>query len=128
MKKIHHVYLVDDNEFVLMISEKFIMNHSAFEKISSFTNGLLALDALKQTIENKGQLPAVIFLDLSMPVMNGWEFLNAINFIPAAKEIAIYLFTATKDVEDIETAKNYFQVKGFISKSLSQDELDIIAS
>lgn len=128
MKKIHHAYLVDDNEFVLMISEKLIMNHPAFDKISSFTNGRLALDSLKETIESKEQLPEVIFLDLSMPVMNGWEFLNAINIIPAAKEIAIYLFTASKDVEDLEKAKNYFQVKGFISKSLPQDELDTIVS
>jgi response regulator RpfG family c-di-GMP phosphodiesterase len=128
MKIIHHAYLVDDNEFVLMISEKLILNHPAFEKISNFTNGLLALDSLKLAIENKEQLPEVIFLDLSMPVMNGWEFLNAIAIIPEAREIAVYLFTASKDPEDVEKATTYFQVKGFISKSLAKVELDMIAS
>jgi response regulator RpfG family c-di-GMP phosphodiesterase len=128
MKNIQHAYLVDDNEFVLMISEKLILNHPAFDKISSFTNGQLALDSLKLTIESKEQLPEVIFLDLSMPVMNGWEFLNTISMIPEAEEIAVYLFTASKDPEDVEKAKTYFQVKGFISKSLAKHELDTIAS
>jgi CheY-like chemotaxis protein len=111
-----------------MISEKLITNHPAFEKISSFTNGKLALEGLIETIENKEQLPEVIFLDLSMPVMNGWEFLNAIAVIPEAKEIAVYLFTASKDPEDVEKASTYFQVKGFISKNLLTQELDTIAS
>ena len=128
MKKIEHAYLIDDNEFVLMISEKIILNHTAFEKITSFTNGLLALNTIIETIKNKGQLPTVIFLDLSMPAMNGWEFLDAISVIIEAKEIAVYLFTNSKDGEDIKKATTYFQVKGFISKSLATDELDAVAN
>ena len=128
MKKIEHAYLIDDNEFVLMISEKIILNHTAFEKITSFTNGLLALNTIIETIKNKGQLPTIIFLDLNMPTMNGWEFLDAISVIKEAQEIAVYLFTASKDVEDIKKAKTYLQVKGFISKSLATYELDAIAN
>jgi CheY-like chemotaxis protein len=127
MKKIDLAYIVDDNEFVLTISEKMITNHAAFENIASFTNGLLALNAIQQAIENKSQLPSVIFLDINMPVMNGWEFLNAINNITAAQDIAIYLFTDSREPEDISKAKTYIQVKGFISKKLPKHELDIIA-
>ena len=128
MKKIEHAYLIDDNEFVLMISEKIILNHSAFEKITCFTNALLALNTIIETIKNKEQLPTVIFLDLNMPAMSGWAFLDAISVITEAQEIAVYLFTASKDKEDIKKATTYFQVKGFISKSLATYELDAIAS
>ena len=128
MKKIEHAYLIDDNEFVLMISEKLILNHTAFKKITSFTNGLLALNTIIETIKNKGQLPTVIFLDLNMPAMSGWAFLDAISVITEAQEIAVYLFTASKDIEDINKATTYFQVKGFISKSLATDELDALAN
>ena len=128
MKKIEHAYLIDDNEFVLMISEKIILNHTAFEKITSFTNGLLALNTIIETLKNKGQLPTVIFLDLNMPAMSGWAFLDAISVITEAQDIAVYLFTASKDIEDIKKATTYFQVKGFISKSLATDELDAIAN
>ena len=128
MKKIEHAYLIDDNEFVLMISEKIILNHTAFEKITSFTNGQLALNTIIETIKNNGQLPTIIFLDLSMPAMSGWAFLDAISVITEAQEIAVYLFTASKDVEDIKKATTYFQVKGFISKSLATYELDAIAN
>lgn len=128
MKKIEHAYLIDDNEFVLMISEKIILNHTAFEKITSFTNGLLALNTIIETLKNKGQLPTVIFLDLNMPAMSGWAFLDAISVITEAQDIAVYLFTASKDIEDIKKATTYFQVKGFISKSLATYELDAIAN
>jgi len=111
-----------------MLSEKIILNHTAFEKITSFTNGLLALNTIIETLKNKGQLPTVIFLDLNMPAMNGWEFLDAISVIIEAKEIAVYLFTTSKDKEDIKKVTTYFQVKGFISKSLATDELDPIAN
>ena len=128
MKKIEHAYLIDDNEFVLMISEKIILNHTAFEKITSFTNGLLALNTIIETLKNKGQLPTVIFLDLNMPAMSGWAFLDAISVITEAQDIAVYLFTASKDIEDIKKATTYFQVKGFISKNLATDELDAVAN
>ena len=128
MKKIEHAYLIDDNEFVLMISEKIILNHTAFEKITSFTNGLLALNTIIETIKNKRQLPTIIFLDLNMPAMSGWAFLDAISVIKEAQEIVVYLFTASKDKEDIKKATTYFQVKGFISKSLATYELDAIAN
>jgi CheY-like chemotaxis protein len=63
-----------------------------------------------------------------MPVMNGWEFLDAIAAIPETKEIAVYIFTTSKDPEDVEKANTYFHVKGFVSKSLTKTELDLIAS
>ena len=109
MKKIEHAYLIDDNEFVLMISEKIILNHTAFEKITSFTNGLLALNTIIETLKNKGQLPTVIFLDLNMPAMSGWAFLDAISVITEAQDIAVYLFTALKDIEDIKRQQPIFR-------------------
>ena len=71
MKKIEHAYLIDDNEFVLMISEKIIRNHTALEKITSFTNGQLALNTIIKTIKNKGQLFKEIQSNLQL-----WEHLK----------------------------------------------------
>lgn len=126
MKKITLSYIIDDNEFVLLMREKQLSDHPAFDQIKTFTNGSLALDEINKAILHNEQLPLLILLDLNMPVMNGWEFLDAISLIPTVNKIPIYLFTATLEVAGIEKAKRYNQIKGFLSKAISSEEIETV--
>jgi len=128
MTRIKHTYLIDDNEFVLMIGEKSITNHPSYDKVSTFENGRLAFNSLKKCVQNNEQLPDLIILDVNMPEMNGWEFLDAFAETPELADIPVYLFTAPVDTEILEKAKEFKLIKGFLSKSLPFKEIDKIAA
>ncbi len=127
MTKINHTYLVDDNEFVLLIGEKSITKHPAYDKVSTFGNGKLALESLKNCLVKNEPLPQLIILDINMPEMNGWEFLDAFSLSPELYHIPVYLFTTPVDPEVKEKAGAYKAIRGFLSKSLPFDEIDRLA-
>jgi len=128
MTRINHTYLVDDNEFVLMIGKKSISNHPSYDKVSTFENGRLAFESLQNCLQNNEQLPELIILDVNMPEMNGWQFLEAFSATPGLVHIPVYLFTTPVDTEIMEKASEYKLLRGFLSKSLPFSEIDKIAS
>lgn len=127
MTRINHTYLIDDNEFVLLIGKKSITNHPSYEKVSTFENGLLAFESLKNCLLNHQPLPQLIILDVNMPQMNGWQFLEALAAVPELVHIPVYIFTTPLDTEILEKATEYQLLKGFLAKSLPFAELDKVA-
>ena len=128
MAKFTNVLLVEDDPITIMVCERIIKMTSFGENVRSCLNGKIALDYLISIREN-GVLPDIIFLDINMPVMNGWEFLLELEKQKAAfkKFPYIYLLSSTVDPEDFTKAKNFLLVKGFISKPLSKDALEKIS-
>ncbi len=72
MKK---VYLIDDDDIFVFLTKKTILKVSEDVDVEVFSDGLQAITHLKQIYSKEELLPDVIFLDLNMPVMDGWEFL-----------------------------------------------------
>jgi len=70
MKKLNSFLLIDDSKSANVFNDKMIRKINCVEKIYIAENGKEALDILEA-----GILPEIIFLDINMPVMNGWEFL-----------------------------------------------------
>lgn len=68
-------------------------------------------------------LPEVIFLDINMPVWDGWDFLNELEKLHFNKHVNIYITSSSKDPLDQSKAKSYDLVKNFISKPFNIDEL-----
>lgn len=94
--------------------------------VSSYLNGKLALDALEQALENEltDLLPGVIFLDINMPVMNGWEFLDLLieKDIKSKLHARIYIVSSSIDKSDFEKAKTYDNVADYLVKPLSRSD------
>lgn len=128
MAKFTDVLLVEDDPITIMVCERIIKMTFFGENVTSCLNGKIALDYLL-SIRQNGALPQIIFLDINMPVMNGWDFLMELEKEKAHfKKIPdIYLLSSTVDPEDYTKAKKFLLVKDFISKPLSKEALEKIS-
>ncbi len=101
------------------------------ELIKVFGNGLDALNFIKENINYPEVLPEIILLDLSMPIMNGWQFLDEFTKINGdiGKKITIYVCSSSISPDDIARAKIISEVSDFIIKPITKDKLvDMIKS
>ncbi len=128
MPKFTDVLLVEDDPITIMVCERIIKMTSFAEKVTSCQNGKLAFDYLL-SLKEKGMVPEIIFLDINMPVMNGWDFLSELDKVKSDFEElpSIYLLSSTVDPEDFTKAKDFSLVKEFISKPLSKEALEKIS-
>lgn len=94
------------------------------EEIISFSNPQVALDILKENCNDPQKLPDVILLDLNMPILDGWQFLDEFILLPLKKDISIFIVTSSIDPSDIEMAKKYDMVKSYIMKPITAKKLE----
>ncbi len=120
------VMLMDDDEVNNFICSSIIQKCIPESRVISFLNGKQGLDYLESLLgKNDYNLPDLIFLDISMPVMNGWEFLDRYKKIANrfSKKIVLMMLTASVLDKDVKKAKTYDIVDDYISKPLKQEEL-----
>lgn len=124
MTKFAEVLLVEDDPITILVCDRIIKMTSFAEVVKTCENGKIAIDFL-HSIGDEGKIPPIIFLDINMPVMNGWDFLEEFEKVKENfKELPrIYLLSSTVDPEDYKKAKNYSQVQDFISKPLTKEAL-----
>ena len=119
-------YIIDDDKLTVKLMSILISKNKFCEEIQSFHNPQIALDQLKQSYQNNGILPDAILLDLNMPVMDGWQFLDEFILLPIEKNISIFIMTSSIDPIDIEMAKRYNVVKDYIEKPITAQKLDTL--
>jgi len=92
-EKIEIIALIDDDDTYIYISKRMLKQIDAINKIEVFGNGLDGLNYLKLNINNPILLPEIIFLDLSMPIMDGWQFLEEfINLNSSNLKKSLFIF------------------------------------
>lgn len=130
MKKIEIIALIDDDPAFVFITEKIIEKTNHFKEVKVFDNGLNALNYLKENLNNDIHLPNIIFLDLSMPVMDGWQFLDeyALLEIKNKSKITVYICSSSISPYDITRAKSISEVTDFIIKPITKEKLTEIVS
>jgi len=122
---ISRVLVVDDDPIHQKIAQIMIDRHHIFDECYSFTDGQLAIDYIRENSSNPDVLPNVILLDLNMPNLDGWGFLDQFLSLydNIEKEIKIYIVSSSVDAKDMVRSKIYPFVIGFISKPLSPEIL-----
>ncbi len=122
-RKLNTILLVDDDEEDNYFHSIVINKLNIVNQIDVANNGLEALSYLK---DRKNSLPDVIFLDLNMPKMNGWEFLEEYKLLsPEQKaKVLIVILTTSANPDDVRRAKEMEEVSGFSTKPLSEEFLD----
>ncbi len=117
------VFIIDDDPIHQRIAQIMIAKHELFDGYTSYTEAELALAFLKENTQNTEDLPDVILLDLNMPVMDGWDFLEAFEKFQndLSKIIKVFIVTSSVDEKDKLRSQTFSFVKGFISKPLSPD-------
>lgn len=121
MKNVNLVYVVEDDPISSFVIKLALQQHESFEDSVELKNGQVAIDSLTQDGQN---LPELILLDINMPVMDGWEFLEKFAELPSCEKIPVVMLTSSINPDDIEKARAHQLVKGFLSKPLNQDKLD----
>lgn len=112
------VVLIDDDPVQNLINKKVISNHYPNYEIIDYTNAEKALEDIK----HRKISPDVVFLDLNMPFMDGWEFLEALKGLQA--EFEVQILTSSIDQNDYEKARLNPKVSGINSKPLQKGLLD----
>ncbi len=120
------ILLIDDDKPTNFLNRKILSRFDCFKKIQVVQSGKLALEYLKNVETNNVNKPNIIFLDINMPAMNGWEFLKEyVKLKPSITNgIKIFLVTTSSSPKDIEGAKSNNLVNGLIRKPLSISKID----
>ncbi|HEX8548899.1 MAG TPA: response regulator [Cytophagaceae bacterium] len=122
-RKIRSVLLVDDDNINNFINQRLIKKLNFSESIHTVTNGQEALDFLRQKINSKDPLPELILLDINMPVMDGFEFIEQYRNLPEKGTSNIIVLTTSTNDKDMDKVSGAKEVSGFINKPLTEEKL-----
>lgn len=114
------VVLVDDDPVVLFLHEILVKRGKFDELTYSFKDGKKALDFITR---NREKVPFLVLLDINMPVMNGWEFLDTLREDPIGEQVFVAIVSSSINSYDLEKAGNYVQVVEYLEKPVSKDIL-----
>jgi two-component SAPR family response regulator len=119
MNIIKKYIIVDDDHFSNLICAMVIRNTLSETETEVFTNPEEALEFIqKKYIKIIG--PTILFLDINMPILTGWDFMKRFEMFETAikDQIFIYIQSSSVDERDVQKASNNKHIKGFILKPL----------
>ncbi|WP_438424243.1 response regulator [Aquimarina macrocephali] len=120
------VLLIDDDKATNFFNERVVTRHEDFYQVNTVQSGLAALDYLNAVENNAAIKPDLIFLDINMPAMNGWEFLTEFSKLDqkVTAGIKVILLSTSSNPDDVRASAKNHSVDDFINKPLSMDLLD----
>ena len=122
MKSLRQIYVVDDSKIFRFTVLKLLIHVGYEGEIKEFENGKTALESIEKNVGIESKLPDLILLDINMPVMNGFQLLDAIqNIGEAANKIKVRMLSSSIDLNDEAKSREYKQVIGFFTKPLTPE-------
>lgn len=126
MKKFKDVFIVDDDKVYHFILKKLFTKNNLNISPSFYLNGLEAIEVIKSKINSGTNLPDLILLDINMPIMDGWQFLDEFkkNDKSTTEKTTIYLVSSSDSISDLNKAKEYQdQIKDYFFKPMTAEDL-----
>lgn len=130
MKKLNSILLIDDNTDDNFFHVREIRKFSSDITVISKNSGQSALEYLASTQATGVDFPDLVFLDINMPGINGWEFLQEYNrlYSTASGAVIIIMLTTSSNPDDREKAKNWEIVSDYKTKPLTKELLQEVAA
>ncbi|EMY69073.1 response regulator [Leptospira vanthielii] len=119
------ICVIDDDKIYQFTTKKIISNAGIKGEVLVFSDAENALEFFHQEFQNKELLPDIIFLDINMPFMDGWQFLDAFGkiFPKFPKTIEVFLVSSSVDDADTERAAKIPIISGYIFKPFTKEKL-----
>ena len=106
--------VVDDDKMSVLLNKRMVIKSGLSSEPLSFNNGKEAFDYLGEHIQEDHSY--LVFLDINMPIMNGWQFLDSIQTMTIANNILVVMVTSSIEKVDQDKARTYPQVVDYIEK------------
>lgn len=107
MKKINSVCIIDDDPIVIFGIKKMLKTVVDCDTIFTYGNGKIALEGIREMIRENKEVPSLIFLDINMPIMDGWQFLEEFITLQLDKIVYINIVTSSIDPSDKLKSENF---------------------
>jgi CheY-like chemotaxis protein len=126
--KFEKVMIIDDNNIDLYITKRLIIKNNFGKEVLEYNAAAEALKYLQDNQDNIPILPLIIFIDIYMPEMSGFEFLEAYDKLPITlkKYCKVFIISSTIDENDIERSRLDKNLTAFQVKPITKEFLDSI--
>ena len=129
--KFNDVFVVDDDKIFHFIIKKLLISNNINVEPEFFENGLQAIEGIKSKLDRQEATPDLILLDINMPVLDGWQFLEEFKMLKdrIQKEISIYIISSSDNSFDRNRANDFKdEIKDYYLKPITIDGLKSIFS
>ena len=127
MHKMNRVLIIDDDQISNFLTTNVIRRNSQPQEITVCLDGQEAYDLLQHKINTAGQLPDLILVDINMPTMNGFDFLEAFRLLKHGGVMPVIIILTTSDnLHDFERLKDFPEVEVYLNKPLKEDTMQFI--
>lgn len=129
--KFNDVFVVDDDKIFHFIIKKLLISNNIDVEPEFFENGLQAIEGIKAKLDREEAPPDLILLDINMPILDGWQFLEEFKAIKdrIKKEISIYIISSSDNTSDRNRANDFKdEIKDYYLKPITIDGLRSIFS
>ena len=118
------ICLIDDDRIYQFAAKKTLEATGMAGNVITFFNGQDAITYLESHLTDSSSIPDVIFLDINMPIMNGWQFLEAYKELTKklAKHVTVYMVSSSIDEYDIKKSKEYQSVSDYVLKPVNKEK------
>ncbi|MBI6118061.1 response regulator [Salegentibacter maritimus] len=118
------ICLIDDDKFYQFFTKRMLEGMPGrVKEVLQFYDAVSALDYLRENINDEDKIPDIIFLDLNMPGLNGWDFLEELKNINFQKKSVIHICSSSVATEDIVKAQEDTHIDRYIIKPLKTEQI-----
>jgi CheY-like chemotaxis protein len=130
MIKLNSIAIIDDDPITVFGIKRMLSSLNVSKNIKCYINGKEAIDDFKSILKRNENVPEVVFLDINMPIMDGWQFLEEFITLPIAHRIRINILTSSIDPKDRENWKYYMtrthHILDYKNKPIQKKEIEEI--
>ena len=114
------VYVVENDRISSVVTELIVKKNLFGGGVQCYANGQQAFADISLALQHSATIPDLVILDLDMPLMDGWEFLDALANLALPHPIQVFVLTSSIHSDDRARALSYEQVAGFFTKPLKE--------